>query len=227
MTTCVSSLEANVTFILNILHREMSILAADRKAIAGSQVAASPETSTVYDYKKITLHASRSLALGTAGNTQDHYYAPTLYPNTSIDEVMCKIRKHMEGFLQIHDRSGLSTLSSFMVNEGIVSFFDRDAGSYFSYRFLFSPVCNQNRLYRAKDEVQIFTAGSGSKSYEKAVDKEEIDSFIASTKSCTPEACISWIQNIYKKVSAYDVNSGPEAMFAVSTKSNPKFHEHC
>ena len=217
-----------MTFILNILHREMSILAADRKAIAGSPVTVSPETSTVYDYKKITLHASRNLALGTAGNTQDHYYAPTLYLNTSIDEVICKIRKHMEGFLQIHDRSGLSTLTSFMVNEGIVSFFDRDADSYFSYTFLFSPVCNQNRLYRAKDEVQIFTAGSGSKGYEKAIGKEDIDSFIASTKeSSTPEACILWIQDVYRKVSAYDVNSGPEAMFVVSTKSNPKFHERC
>jgi hypothetical protein len=217
-----------VTFILNILHREMSILAADRKAIAGSPVTVSPETSTVYDYKKITLHASRSLALGIAGNTQDHYYAPTLYPNASIDDVIWKIRKHMEGFLQVHDRSGLSTLTSFMVNEGIVSFFDQEAGSYFSNTFLFSPVCNQNRLYRAKDEVQIFTAGSGSKSYEKAVGKEAINSFIASTKeSCTPESCILWIQDVYRKVSAYDEDSGPEAMLVVSTKSNPKFHERC
>ena len=217
-----------MTFILNILHSEMSILATDRKAIAGSPVTASPETSTVYDYKKITLHASRSLALGIAGNTQDHYYAPTLYPNASIDDVIWKVRKHMEGFLQVHDRSGLSTLTSFMVNEGIVSFFDQDAGSYFSYTFLFSPVSNQNRLYRANGEVQIFTAGSGSKSYEKAVGKEEINSFVASTKeSCTPESCILWIQDVYRKISTYDEDSGPEAMFVVSTKSNPKFQERC
>jgi len=40
--------------------------------------------------------------------------------------------------LRVHDRPSLSTLTSFMVNQGIVSFFDQNADSYFTNTFLFT-----------------------------------------------------------------------------------------
>jgi hypothetical protein len=55
----VSGFGVNVTFILNILQRDMSILATDRKAIAEWPVTATPDmtvhaggSSIVHDYKK-------------------------------------------------------------------------------------------------------------------------------------------------------------------------------
>ena len=171
---------------------------------------------------------SRSLALGIAGHTQDHYYTQTIALSASIAEVLWKIRNHMEGFLRVHDRTSLST--TFMVNQAIATFFDQDAGMYFTNTFLFSPVENQTRLHRATDGVKIFHAGSGSEYFEKAVGLVEIDSFISSTKnSCTPEACIPWMQDAYRRVSASDPGSGAEAVFVVSTRSNPKFRsiERC
>jgi hypothetical protein len=75
----------------------------------------------------------------------------------------------MERFLRVHDRAGLSTLTTFTVNQGIASFFDKDTGMYFSNTFLFSPVRNETRLHRAADEVKIFHAGSGSEHFENAV----------------------------------------------------------
>ena len=144
----------NLTFILNILHRDMSVVAADRKAIAEWPVTTTPDvtvhaggSSIVHDYKKITLNSSRSLALGIAGHTQDHYYTQKIERSASIDEGLWIIRKHMESFLRVHDRTSLSTLTSFMVNQGIVSFFDQNADSYFTNTFLFSPVRNQTRLH--------------------------------------------------------------------------------
>ena len=226
-----------MTFILNILHRDMSILAADRKAMAEWPVASAPDmtvhtggTSAVHDYNKITLNSSRSLALGIAGHTQDHYYLQTIGRSASIDDWFWTIRKHMEGFLRFHDRSSLRTLTSFMVNQGIASFFDRDADAYFTNTILFSPVESQTRLHRSTDGVKIFHAGSGSEHFEKAVGLENIESFIASTKnSCTLEACIPWMHDAYRRVSASDPGSGAEAVFVVSTRSDPKFRsiERC
>jgi hypothetical protein len=221
----------NVTFILNVLHRDMSILAADRKAVAewlvssGSGITAPAGRSSVHnDFNKITLNSSGSLALGIAGHTQDHYYMQAIERSVSIDEGLLVIRKHMERFLRVHDRAGLSTLTSFTVNQGIASFFDKDTGMYFSNTFLFSPVGNETRLYRAADEAKVFHAGSGSGYLEKAVGLVDIDSFLASTKNvCTPEACIPWMQDVFSRVSASDAGSGAEAMFAVSTRSSPKF----
>jgi len=118
--------------------------------------------------------------------------------------------------LRVHDRPSLSTLTSFMVNQGIVSFFDQNADSYFTNTFLFSPVRNQTRLHWASDEVKIFHAGSGSEHFEKAVGLVDIDSFIASTKtSCTPEAYIPWMRCAYRRVSASDAGSAAEAVFVV------------
>lgn len=220
-----------MTFILNVLHRDMSILAADRKAIAEWAVSSASDItvparggSVIDDFNKITLNANGSLALGITGHTQDHYYTPAIEWSVSIDEGLLVIRKHMERFLRVHDRAGLSTLTSFTVNQGIASFFDKDTEMYFSNTFLFSPVHNKTRLHRAADEIKIFHAGSGSEHFEKAVGLVEINSFLASTKnSCTPEACIPWMQDAFRKVSASDVGSGAKAMFVVSTRSSPKF----
>lgn len=220
-----------MTLILNILHRDISILAADQEAIAGAPVTTTPDmvihaggSSVVHDYKKITLILNRSLALGIAGHTHDHYYTPTLALSASITEVLSKIRKHMEGFLRVHDSTSLRTLTSFTVNQCIASFFDQDAGTYFSNTFLFSPVRNETRLHRATDVVKVFYAGSGSEAFEKAGGLSDIDSLIGSSKClCTPEACIPWMQDAYRKVSAIDAGIGEEPVFVVSTRSNPKF----
>jgi len=215
----------------------MSILAADRKAIAEWPVSSvsditisAGDSSVVNDFNKITLNASGSLALGIAGHTQDHYYMQAIERSVSIDEGLLAIRKHIERFLRVHDRAGLSTLTSFTVNQGIASFFDKDTGMYFSNTFLFSPVRNETRLYRAADEVKIFHAGSGSEHFEKAFGLVDIDSFVASTRNaCTPEACIPWMQDAFRRVSASDAGSGAEAIFVVSTRSSPKFRsiERC
>lgn len=211
----------------------MSILATDSMAIAEPRVSAvldtnihSVESSGVHDYKKITLNSGKSLALAIAGRTEDHYYTQAVGHSGGIDDWFLTIRKHMDKFLRFHDRAGLSTLTSFMVNQGIASFFDQELQMYFSNTFLFSPVENQTRLYRGKDEVQLFHGGSGSKHFKKAKADGliDIESLVASIQnSCTPEACMPWIQDAYRKVSASDANSGAEPVFVVSTRSDSQF----
>lgn len=220
-----------MTFILNVLHSDMSVVAADQKAIAEWPPAASQDKSgqagtgsIVYDYKKIQLSLGGSLALGIAGQTQDHYYLPSIGMSASIDEALWKIRKHMEGFLRIGDRSTMAKSASFPVNQGIATFFDQDAGMYFSNTYLFTPMCNETRLHRGTDETKIFYAGSGSEFFADAVGFEDIEGIKSFTnKSRTPEACISWIRDAYKKVSARDVGTGSDAVIMVSTRSSPRF----
>ncbi len=220
-----------MTFILNILHKDMSILAADRRAIAESPPAETSEMairagvgSVVDDYDKITLILGQTLALGISGHTHDHFYLPTLRTSSSIDDALSKIRQYIERSLRVHDRPSLSTLTSIMANQGIASFFDEALGAYFSTEFLFSPIESNFRLYRGSDRPQIIYAGSGSSHFEKEIGQAGIDSFVSSLKnSCTPDSCISWMQEVYRKVSANDPWTGPEAGFMVSIRSSPKF----
>lgn len=220
-----------MTLILNILHKDMSILAADRKARAEWPVSSMSFTTVpassgqvINDFNKFTMNSSRTLALGIAGCTQDHCYTQAIEQSDNIDEGLRTIRKHIENFVPIYDRANLSTLTSFMTNEGIASFFDQNMGIYFTSKYLFSPIEIQTRLHRATDEVKIFRAGSGSKYFEGKDGLASIDSFIFSAKnSRSPEECITWLQDVYKRVSDCDPDSGAEPVFLVSTRSNPEF----
>ena len=177
----VSCLEVTVTFILNVLHRDISIIAADSKAIAGGLNLAAPEMSApaevgsvVNDFSKITLNPSLGLAIGIAGNTHEHFYLPEIRLSANISEVLSKIRKHMEYFLRVNDRTLLKSLPPFMVNQSIVTFFDKEADIYCTNTFLFSPVENQTRLHSGGNVAKVFHAGSGSQHFEKAVGLETV-----------------------------------------------------
>ena len=224
----VSLLGATLTFILNVLHRDISILAADRKAIAGGLNLAAPETSAPAenDFNKIIINPSLNLAIGISGNTHEHFYLPEIGLSGSVNEVLSKIRKNMEYFLRVNDRALLKLLPPFMVNQAVVTFFDKHADMYCTNTFLFSPVENQTRIHSGSDVAKVFYAGSGSQHFEEAVGMESTKSFISSIRSsCTPEACIPWMQDAFEKVSAIDPYSGSEATFAVSTRQNPKFYK--
>jgi hypothetical protein len=221
-----------VTFILNILHNDMSLLAADRKAMevqpyatAAPGVMVPAATSFPMDgFRKITLNQSGSLAVGIAGLTHEHHYTQAIERSASVDEALWSIRNHVNGFLRIHDRANLIASRSFVANQGIASFFDSGAGTFFSMEYRFSPVHCSTRLHGARDGARLLHAGSGSEYFEKVVGAAEVESFIASINdSCTPEACIHWVQNAFKRVSASDAGSGDDPVFAVSTRSNPQF----
>jgi hypothetical protein len=220
-----------MTLILNILHKNMSILAADKKAIAEWSVSEGGFTTVpnsrgpiVDDFNKITVNLSKTLALGIAGLTKDHGYIHAIEQSEFIDEGLRTIREHIESFVPIYDRVNLNKLTQFMANEGIASFFDQSTGKYFSSKYLFSPVEIQARLHRATDEIKVFYAGSGSKYFRGPEGLGSIDSFTASIKdSCTPELCISWLQDVYKSASYEDPESGADAICFISTRSQPEF----
>lgn len=164
------------------------------------------------------------LAVGIAGNTQDHSYTMEIESSDSIDDGLLAIRDHIENSVPVYDYAKLSNLSSLTANEGIATFFDQRTGMYFSEKYLFSPIEVQARLYRATDEVQVFRAGSGRKYMDGQEGLAAIDSFTTSVgTSCTPEACISWLQHIYRLVAASDPEIGAEPALFLSTRSSPEF----
>lgn len=220
-----------MTLILNILHKDMSVLAADKKAKAEWPISPMSFTAVppgkghvVHDFNKVTMNSSRTLALGIAGLTQNHCYTQEIEQSGNVDDGLRAIRKHIEGFVPIYDRASLSTLTSFMTNEGIATFFDQSLGGYFSYKYLFSPIEFQARLHRGTGEIRILRAGSGIKYFDGEDGLADIAEFISSTKnSSTPEACLSWMKDVYKRVNESDPEIGDEPVFLVSTKTNLGF----
>lgn len=215
-----------MTLILNVLHEDMSVLAADKMARAEWSISPMSFSTVppgkgyvVHDFNKVTMNSSRTLALGIAGLTQDHGYTQKIAHSEKIDDALRVIRKHIEGFVPIYDRSRLRTLSQFSSNEGIATFFDQSVGNYYAYKYLFSPIEFQARLHRGTDEVKILFAGSGSKYLKGECGQTDIAEFISSSKnSCTLEECMSWMNYVYKRVNQSDPEIGDEPVFLTSTK---------
>lgn len=92
-----------MTLILNILHKDMSVLAADKKARAEWSISPTSFSTVppgkgcvVHDFNKVTMNSRRTLALGIAGHAPDHFYIQEIERSDNIDDGLRAIRKHIE-----------------------------------------------------------------------------------------------------------------------------------
>ena len=223
-----------MTFILNVLNKDFSLIASDRKGTTEGPVTleangrtiniVSQGTITIEGVKKIHTSMAGSVAVGHAGNTSDHGYANRIGESESIREVLNLIRENMGKFL-LHDYKHILETESFTNNQGIAAYYESDTNVFFSNYFEFSPIHNYMKLYSGS-KSQLIHAGSGGLAFESAVGLEEIDRFIASLQSSDKiPSYLEWMREAYKKVSAVDEGSGERMIVFVSTKENPCFVE--
>lgn len=216
-----------MTFILNVLHKDMSILAADKKVVAEWPSAwsfPSRGKAVANDYKKITMNSHDLMALGMSGYSPHHSYIEQFERRETIGDGLSIIRHHMERFLLVDDREELIKAASPFENECIASFYDADTKTLFTNEFGFNQFSNRTRLHRAADGVKVFCAGSGRDHFDVASGKLQVQSLVeGSNEVQLPDAIIPWMREVFGRVSAKDEGCGAEAMFVVSTRESPKF----
>lgn len=219
-----------MTFILNVLHEDMSILAADKRAVAelpsiwGAGFPSRGE-AVCHDFKKISLNSNCSLAIATSGYSEHNFYIGEVEGSESVNEGLLIIRNHMGRFLRIDDRASLIKIASPFENECIATFYDAETETFFTNEFGFNEFSNRTRLHRAVDEVKVFAAGSGRVNFDLTSAIDEVR-FLAGKcdESELQGILISWMSEAFKKVSIKNQECGAEAMFAVATRMNHVFH---
>lgn len=226
-----------MTFVLNVLHKDFSLLVSDKRAKAeGPTTITMPgitihakKGATINGVNKTLLNKNASVALGYAGTTQDHFYASRYEESDTPDEALKIVREHMEKFLRVEDRASVLALETFMENQGICTFFDAAHEAYFSTIYLFSPIHSYNRMYaRTVNGARLIHVGSGSNAFDQAVGSEKINQFAGSVNGIGDlERCLDWIRNAFQKVSEVDEASGPDIVAKVSTRSQPTFVPAC
>ena len=100
-----------MTFVLNILHKDFSLLTADRRGqIKGPTTFTWGKTTinvsgktTVDGVQKLYLNSNASVAVGFSGTTEDHSYLAALKQIESASEVLTLIRKHMANLFSIRE----------------------------------------------------------------------------------------------------------------------------
>ena len=219
-----------MTFILNLLHKDFSLIASDRKARSEGPTTLRMQNitvnlangATIYGIKKLYLSKNNSLALGIAGQTNDHAYLDKLQEGVDTHEIRSMVRKHMEGFLE-NDHEAMLEIHSFTNNSAIATYHEPLSKLFFSNLFSFSPIHNSTRLWSGSENARLIYTGSGSEAFVSEMSSDEIEQFLGSVQ-CFDDipSCIEWARKAYKIVSAFDEGTGEEmiAYLATSEKRN-------
>ena len=223
-----------MTFILNVLHKDFSLIASDRKAtFEGPTKIETPglvihakKGVTIQGYKKIHIGKQKTIAIGIAGKAGDHSYISKFEKSKNVHSTLSLIRRHMEDFL-IKDHKIILELDSCVDNHGIVTYYEPETNEFFSNFYSFSLIHNYIKLYPSfKEKGLLISVGSGSSVFESAVGTQEITQFADSLNSLADvPTCVEWIKQAYKKVSAQDEGSGEEVVAFLATKKEPVFVE--
>ena len=197
-----------MTFILNVLHKDFSLIASDRKATSEGPtkietpglVIHAKKGVTIQGYKKIHIGKEKNIAIGIAGKAGDHSYISKFEKSENVHSTLSLIHKHMEDFL-IKDHKIILELDSYANNQGIVTYYEPETNEFFSNFYGFGPIHNYIHLYPSLQEKGfLISAGSGSSVFESAVGTQEITQFADSLNSLADvPACLEWIKQAYKK----------------------------
>jgi len=223
-----------MTFVLNVLHKDYSLLVADTLSGAaedltvttGSVTITVPKGGTIEGFKKIRVSNDQKLALAFSGATNDHAYLESFSNTVNEVDAMRLLRNHMESRFDFNERDKLLAGKGFMENSALLTFFDPKHEAFFSTLSIWQPLSNatDTRSGKAKPSPILLHIGSGSRKFEEAVGKNEISAFISSLESdLSLEEQLKWIDMAFEKVSHVAAGCGMHYEAVLATRDDPLF----
>lgn len=223
-----------MTFILNVLHKDHSLMVSDTlgnaagplKLTAGPLTMEVPSGGLVEGMRKTFLSANKRFALGYAGTTDAHGYIDTFKECSAPEEAMRCVRGHIESHFDFDCRDDLLDGKGLQENSLILSFFDAEKAAFFSGIYGFSRLSSWNNIYARRTATApiLLHVGSGSSFFEKAVGLDAINDFVLDIeKGLEIEGQLQWIAEAYEKVSLVAPGCGAQFEAAIATRDKPEF----
>jgi hypothetical protein len=223
-----------MTFILNILHKDYSLLAADRKGHTdgpatvtfGNITLNMPDGGVINGVKKIRLNDNARFAIGIAGTIAAHTYLDDACKASEGQVALAAVNEFVHGQLAINQLEEILPGGPLMRNSTLVSFFDAATGAFFTSFHEFSRFTATTCIYARKENPspQPFHAGSGSSNFEKAVGLDWINSFIVKLREgLTLEERLECLDTAFAKVSEIDAGCGSDYEAVLATRDEPSF----
>lgn len=223
-----------MTFVVNLIHKDFSLLAADRQGNSdgpvtlkmGSLTVNVAGKTTIEGMKKIVVSDNGKMALGFAGTWSDHKYIESFKQCATPVAAMKVISGYMEEFFDFEKRDSMLSGAPQMENQGLMTFLDEEKGAYFTQLFLFTRFSNGTSLSARKTNPSpmLCHVGSGSTHFEKAVGLEEINAFIKRvSEGADLNAQLEWLTTAFDKVSATAPGCGTTFDVVLSTRENSMF----
>jgi len=223
-----------MTFILNLLHKDFSLIAGDKQGNAvkpgtlkvGATTIHHNGKLTVEGIRKVFLTGNKHVALGYAGNTGDHGYVQAFSRTDTGESAIRCVRQHMDSFFRFECRDSFLNSEPRMENSALISFFDDEKSAYWTALTSFTQFSSHTDLSARRQNPSpiLIHIGSGSTHFEAAAGLDAINKFIEDVKiGASLEAQLEWFQEAFYKVSAVAPGCGTNFDAVLSTRESPEF----
>ncbi|PTQ98434.1 hypothetical protein C8K18_10716 [Paraburkholderia sp. GV068] len=223
-----------MTFILAVVHKDMSILAADRQGNASGtgeftigqmKLKVTAPKITINGIKKISLNRSKEFAVGIAGTYADHPYMSTVEACDDLRASFEAVTTHASRYNFDADKKPIMQGGAVMGNQSIASYFDDRYDSFFSTLFQFTPMMTSSATYYAtRPGAGLMHVGSGSQVFESAVGVESIEDFKRSiADKADPTFALNWLAEAFRLVSEKADGCGSDFVAVAATRDTRRF----
>ena len=222
-----------MTLILNLLHKDFSILVADRRASssgpvtleAGNQkiVVTATKGITIDGLNKLFLSKDSRCAIGVSGAAEEHVpYIADVQGSVGIEKLREIIHRFLVGYPTHESSAKVRFGSTITKNAGILTYFDPTIKRFYTQCYEFSLVHFAATLCTGEETVTKFTVGTGSIA---EIDKKANARFEEYRQSIKTIAGIdmSEIRAFYKAVSDVDRDVGTEISVLAASRSALSF----
>jgi hypothetical protein len=223
-----------MTFVLNVLHKDFSLVASDRRGMAAEAVTMNVGGISIRTVgggvidgiKKSHLNANKRVCVSYAGNVSDHSYIEKTQEQHDPENIVKLIRAHAENQFDFASRADLVSSVPKMQNQAIATFFDEQTSSFFTTYHSFTPYTNYNEtnVRHVIPRPILIHLGNGSSSFESSVGLEKINSFINDIESgISVEDMLLWIDEAFALVSKPTTGCSEEYDAVIATRDDPEF----
>ena len=216
-----------MTLILNLLHKDFSILVADRRASssgpvtleAGNLVVTATKGITIDGFNRLFLSKDSRCAIWVSGAAEEHVpYVSDVQRSVGVH----KIREIIHGFLvgyPTHESSAKVRFgSTIKLNAGILTYFEPTIERFYTQCYEFSLVRLAATLCTGEETVTRFTVGSGSIAEIDEKANVRFEEYHQSIKTIA-DIDMGEIKAFYKAVSDVDPDVGTEISVLAASRS--------
>lgn len=228
-----------VTLILNVLHKDFSVLAGDKLLNASGPATLSMGGLTIKllnggkihgAYPKVITSKGGHTAIGSAGVVAEHTYLEAARDAETPGEALRAVREAAYGAFNFHERDGLLASEGQMINESVVSFFDVEKEAFWTFILKYTRFELHQFAYarRQNATAQIFSIGSGNATLHEKVPEEDFNAFVASIETeWTEEAIGVWLDHLFGVVGEYNDTVSVDYDAWIATRDVPEFRLLC
>lgn len=223
-----------MTLVVNVLHKDFSLIASDRLANATGPTTMSIGSVTITlvnggkidGVSKLLTTANGCAAVGSAGNTREHTFADAFRSATDHAQVLEALRSAAYNQFDFSERDQLIEGKEQMVNESVVSFFDNEKSAFWTFVISHTRFESAQSAYVRKlnPVAYIFSVGSGHSTLVDKLPAEEVDKFTSKIAEEWSEPQLAlWLDGIFAAVSSVNDTVGSSYHALIATRDNPTF----